>query len=126
MPSPQIVTADQVPDHRPPTRRKDPELQHIIDVVTDSLPLIRDLEPGSGQALMFHFTAEDHPNIEVTGAVESSLKDRYRRMFRKALKDVGLTSDDITVTYDFDLRRLPSTEVLGMGFRAFVEPAEEE
>lgn len=123
MPTPQVVPVSDAPERILPTKPKSEGLRILIDQVEEFLPQIHDLLGHSESSVMFHLTEEDSPDFNTTGVRLAHIKDRYRRMLRKALDIHGIdtnTSGDYMVRYEFFWTRKPKGDIEATGFRAFV------
>jgi hypothetical protein len=119
MPKPTVIPASEMPRRTPPAGRgKSPERKVIQSSLEESLATIHKLKPD--QALLFHLDDTDDPSFRTTGATVNHLKDRFRRLFRMSMEDLGLTPQDYHVRYELIYKRTDTDQVLATGFKAYL------
>lgn len=123
MPSPQVVPVSDAPERIMPTKPKSEGLRILISQVEEMLPRILELRDHPESSVLFHLTDEDSPDFNTTGVRLAQIKDRYRRMFRKALDTFDIDTNvggEFMVRYEFFWTRKPKGDIEASGFRAFV------
>lgn len=123
MPTPQVVPVSDAPERILPTKPKSEGLRILIGQVEEFLPRIQELLDHPESSVLFHLTDEDSPDFNTTGVRLDQIKDRYRRMLRKALDTFGIDTNvegDYMVRYEFFWTRKPKGDIEASGFRAFV------
>lgn len=123
MPTPQVVPVSDAPERFLPVKPKSEGLRILIEQVEQMLPQIRAVLDKPESSVLFHLTDEDSPDFNTTGVRLAHIKDRYRRMFRKALDTHGIDTSvegDYMVRYEFFWTRKPKGDIEASGFKAFV------